>query len=584
MITWNNIRICIDVIKKEGASVFLKKVYCFLRRNQSYSIWIKQNEKEDTVIALRYNPLISIIVPIYNVKKQILKECIDSVLNQIYTNYELCLVDDCSTLEEVRDLLKEYETNDKIKIVYRKENGHISKATNSGLSIATGEFIGLLDCDDLLTPNALYEVVKLLNENSELDYIYSDEDKVTEDGKERKDPFFKPDWSPDTFMSLMYTCHFSVFRKTIVDKLHGMRIGFEGCQDYDLVLRIMEVTNKIGHIPKILYHWREREESTALNLDAKTYIIENAQKMKLEALERRGLKGQLEFVSEISQYRIVYNPIGNPKVSIIILSKDNYEILEKCIKSIKKFTNYTNYEIIVVDNGSQIENKKKTEHLCDSYNMSYIYYKNEFNFSEMCNRGAKNATGDYLLFLNDDIEVQQNDWLERMLGHAQLEHVGAVGAKLYYPNTNRIQHAGVLNLETGPCHALYNMNDDVNIYFGRNILDYNFSIVTGACFMVKASRFHALGGFDEKFPVCYNDVELCFRLLKNGYYNVLRNDVVLIHHESISRGYERENKDKEAKRKDSLALLYKLYPEYEGKDSCYNFNLIQTRGDYSIRL
>jgi glycosyltransferase involved in cell wall biosynthesis len=547
---------------------------------------MEQNEKNlYDVTELSYNPLISVVVPVYNVRRDMLKECIDSVRNQTYDNWELILVDDCSTQKQVRETLEEYKNIDKIHVIYRDENGHISKATNTGIEAATGEYIGLMDCDDVLAVNALYEMAKKLNENKDYDFIYSDEDKLSEDGKKRKDPFFKPDWSPDTFMSLMYTCHFSIFRKTLIDELGGLRVGFEGSQDYDLVLRLMERTYNIGHVAKILYHWRERKESTASSMTAKPYIVESTKKAKEEAIERRGLKGHLEWIDEVAQFRVVYEPMDNPKVSIIIPSKDNYDVLKQCFVSMKENTAYENYEIILVDNGSNDENKKLYEELCKEYNARYEYRPMDFNFSAMCNIGAKLATGDYFLFLNDDIEIRGEEWLTRLLGQAQVPHTGAVGARLLYPKDNLIQHCGVLNLPIGPGHAFHQIDDSINLYWGRNIVDYNFSVVTGACLMVSKEKYNEIGGFEENLPVAYNDVELCFKLLEKGYYNVLRNDVVMIHHESVSRGYDEQSEEKHARQMREMAKLYEMHPKFKnGYDPCYNPNLVKDRGDFSLDL
>lgn len=573
---------CIEVLSQEGMAAFFTKAYGYLNRNGAYGLWIKNMERiELEREKMPYCPLISVIVPVYNVHRNMLEACIQSVLQQTYDNFELCLVDDCSTWREVKEVLALYESREKVKIVYREENGHISRATNTGFDMASGEFVGLLDCDDTLAPNALYEMVRLLNQNPKLDYIYSDEDKITEDGKKRKDPFFKPDWSPDTLMSLMYTSHFSLYRKSIVLKAGGMRVGAEGAQDYDLTLRVTECTDAIGHIPKVLYHWRERKESTAYSVSSKSYIQENTKKVKLDALERRGQAGELEYVPELAQYRVVYQVMGKPLVSIIILSKDNSHMFEQCVKSIFNNTTYENYEVLLVDNGSGEREREEYNNIVKKYKIRYIYEKMPFNFSKMCNIGAWNAKGEFLLFLNDDIEILQKDWLQRMLGHAQLKHIGAVGAKLYYPDSNRIQHAGILNLKTGPCHAFYQMKDQTGMYYGRNIMDYNYSCVTGACFLVQKEKFLEAGKFDESFPVAYNDVALCFALLREGYYNVIRTDVTMFHHESVSRGYD-EDAEKEKRLKKEMEHLYQKFPEYKGYDPCYNLNLVQTRGDFSI--
>ena len=513
-----------------------------------------------------------------------LTACIQSVQNQTYDNWELCLVDDCSTDARVRETLRQFEGVERIKIKYRSENGHISRTTNDGIAMAEGEFVALLDCDDLYAENALYEIVKKLNEDHTLDFIYSDEDKLSEDGTKRRNPFFKPDWSPDTFMSLMYTCHLAVYRKSLLDELGGLRVGLEGSQDYDLVLRVMEKTNRIGHVPKILYHWREREESTANDISAKPYIIETTKKAKLEALERRGVKGHLEYIKDIVMFRVVYEVVGNPRVSIIIPSKDNYDILKQCLTSIRKETKYQNYEIIVVDNGSAEETHAKYTQMCKELECKYHYAPMEFNFSKMCNIGAHLADGQFLLFLNDDIRVEGAEWLERMLGHAQQPHTGAVGCKLIYPNTNLIQHVGVVSFMVGPGHAFQRINDDLNCYWGRNKLEYNYSAVTGACLMIDRNKYDQVGGFSEQLPVAYNDIDLCFNLVEAGYYNVVRTDVRLYHYESVSRGYDAVSPEKAARQQREMKKLYDRHPEFKGYDPCYNPNLIGNSDNFSLRL
>lgn len=556
-----------------------------LGRENLYYKWIKENEREIMKTEqLKYNPLMSVIIPVYNVKTEQLIECIESVRKQTYSNWEICIADDASTWESVINILKSYEGYKGIKIVYRKENGHISRATNSALELATGEYVGFLDCDDTLAPNALYEMVKKLNENLDYDFIYSDEDKISDDGKNRHSPYFKPDWSPDTFMSLMYTCHFAIYRKSIVDEIGRLRAGYEGAQDYDLTLRFVEKTNKIGHINKILYHWRERPESTAINPQSKPYIFEATRKVKEEALKRRGLTGQVELVEEVNQFRVKYTNSLNPKVSIIIPSKDNYDVLATCINSIKKNTKYKNVEIIVIDNGSNEENRDLYEKLCINNVCRYHYENMDFNFSKMCNIGARLASGQYYLFLNDDIEIITPEWLDILVGHASLDYIGAVGAKLYYPNSKRIQHVGVTNLEIGPSHSLVGFDDSEQYYYCRNKVEHNYAAVTGACLMINKDKFDMINGFDEELPVAYNDVELCFKLLEKGLYNVVRNDVVLFHHESISRGIDHENEVKLARLKKELIKLYEMHPIYKGFDPFYNSNLSCNSIDYNINV
>ncbi|MCI9175313.1 MAG: glycosyltransferase [Lachnospiraceae bacterium] len=604
--------------KEEGAAVFYDKTKNKIKNKikslsgqetdlavEIYNAWIAANECDIlSVEELPYQPFFSVVIPVYNVEDQMLRECIDSVLGQTYKNFEIILVDDASTQESVRKTLGKYEGRDGITIIYRKENGNISRATNDGIKAAKGEFVALCDCDDLYAPNALYEIAKKLNEDSALDYIYTDEDKISEDGKVRRDPFFKPDWSPETFMSYMYTCHLSVFRRAVLEEVSGLRPGFEGSQDYDLVLRVMEKTPHIGHVPKILYHWRMRKESTANAMTAKPYVMNATSKAKKEALERRGQTGKLTLLPEISQYRVTYIPQGNPSVSIIIPSKDNPEVLKMCLTSILQHTDYENYEVVIVDNGSSEENKKKIEDMVQQKeqagtmkNIVYFYEPMEFNFSRMCNIGAEKASGEFLLFLNDDIEiseaVKQNpnltepveQWLTVLTGQAQVSYTGAVGCKLYYPGGIQFQHAGVLNLPIGPGHCLYGMDDDLNYYYGRNLLDYNFCAVTGACLMVERKKFGEAGGFDEELAVAYNDVALCFQLLELGYYNVLRNDVALVHHESVSRGLDQASEEKEERRKCEMKKLYEKHPKFlGGYDPCYNPNLVPDKGDFSFNM
>ena len=571
---------------KEGWHVFCYKLNHRLHKKNEYDMWMLQNEQQykEPEQELEYKPLISVVVPVYNVEPQMLTACIQSVQNQTYDNWELCLVDDCSTDARVRETLRQFEGVERIKIKYRSENGHISRTTNDGIAMAEGEFVALLDCDDLYAENALYEIAKKLNEDHTLDFIYSDEDKLSEDGTKRRNPFFKPDWSPDTFMSLMYTCHLAVYRKSLLDEMGGLRVGLEGSQDYDLVLRVMEKTNRIGHVPKILYHWREREESTANDISAKPYIIETTKKAKLEALERRGVKGHLEYIKDIVMFRVVYEVVGNPKVSIIIPSKDNYDILKQCLTSIRKETKYQNYEIIVVDNGSAEETHAKYTQMCKELDCKYHYAPMEFNFSKMCNIGAHLADGQFLLFLNDDIRVEGAEWLERMLGHAQQPHTGAVGCKLIYPNTNLIQHVGVVSFMVGPGHAFQRINDDLNCYWGRNKLEYNYSAVTGACLMIDRNKYDQVGGFSEQLPVAYNDIDLCFNLVEAGYYNVVRTDVRLYHYESVSRGYDAVSPEKAARQQREMKKLYDRHPEFKGYDPCYNPNLIGNSDNFSLRL
>lgn len=563
------------------------------RNIEKYHRWIR--EVEPTIWhqgELQYTPLVSVVIPVYNVSDGMLRDCINSVLAQTYDKYELILVDDHSTWQNVRCTLKEYETNDKITVIYREQNGNISQATNSGLLQVKGEFVAFLDCDDVLAPQALYEIVHLLNENRELDFIYSDEDKITEEccafrntklsikGRDRHTPFFKPDWSPDAFMCLNYTNHLSVYRTELVKKVGGLRTEYNGSQDYDFVFRFMELTDnhRVGHVDKILYHWRERKESVAYDPNSKPYALEVAKKLKEDMICRRGLNAEVEYVEGEYQYRLVYHIDEADKVSIIIPSKDNFDVLKRCLDTIEEFTDYPNYEIVLVDNGSSQETQEKIRQYIEHKNIIYVYERRTFNFSAMCNLGAKKATGQYYLFLNDDIGILHKGWLSRLVGHAAQSHVGAVGAKLLYPNSTDIQHDGVLNLACGPSHAFNHMDDKQSYYFCRNRVEYDWLAVTGACLLVARAKFEQIGGFDEELPVAYNDIDLCFKLVEAGYYNVCRNDVVMYHYESVSRGLDSQDNSKMVRLAMERNKLYSNHPRYEKYDPFYNSNL----GGYNI--
>ena len=551
-------------------------------RTSEYEKWIESVEENDhETMPLSYEPKISVLVPVYNVEDRHLIPCIESVLNQTYRNFELCMADDCSTWPNVRRTLEKYEKDPRVKVIYRKKNGHISECTNTALSAADGEYAGLLDCDDILSPNALYEMAKLLNEDPSLDFIYSDEDKVDDDGLHRHMPHFKPDWSPDTLMSHMYTCHFTIYRRSLLLKAKGLRSEFNGSQDYDLAVRISEMTDNIGHIPKILYHWRERAESTSGNAGAKPYVYEAARKAKLEALSRRGFSGNVVSEPATHQYNVVYDPPTDAVVSIIIPSKDHPDILERCVSSLVKLTGWKRYEILLVDNGSSPDNREKYESLAECYKIKYLYHPMAFNFSAMCNMGAREASGDYLLFLNDDMEILEENWLSVMLGHAALPYAGCVGAKLLYPETGMIQHAGVINIDNGPCHAFSGMSDEQVYYFGRNRLVYNVLAVTAACLLVGREKFYRAGGFCEDLAVAYNDVDFCMKILELGYYNVVRTDVKLLHYESVSRGNDALDTLKMRRLMDEQDALYKRHPSYARKDPFYSPMLSQNSIDFS---
>ncbi|MCI7768237.1 MAG: glycosyltransferase family 2 protein [Oscillospiraceae bacterium] len=543
---------------------------------KAYHRWLREQDRhKEEKTELSYKPMFSVVMPVYNTVTEQLTAAIGSVLAQDYDNYELILVDDHSTWDNVIPVLKSYESNEHVHVIYRETNGHISVATNDGLNQAKGDFIVFMDCDDTIETDAFYEFAKKLNEDPELDFIYSDEDKITADGKLRHMPFFKPDWSPDLFMTMNYTNHLSVYRASLVKQTGGLRSEYNGSQDYDFVLRFMELSDnsRVGHISRILYHWRERKESVAFAKGSKNYAAEAAKKAKEECLARRGLSGQVIYEPNISQFYIAYDVLGEPLISIVIPSKDNPSILKQCIDSVNRVTKYRNYEIIVVDNGSSPENKSIIESYLKDNNAVYIYEKKEFNFSYMCNCGYKASKGEYVLFLNDDIEVFQPDWLERMAGAFQQPYIGAVGAKLLYPDSTLIQHAGVANIKEGPSHSFLRADDNAAYYFGFSKADYNCIAVTGACLMVSRKILNKINGFDESFPVAYNDVDLCYRIYESGYYIVQRNDVIAYHHESLSRGNDMLDEKKLLRLSCERNRLYAKHPSIGNKDPFMNCHL-----------
>lgn len=592
-----------NFLKKEGLKGTIRRFKGVIRKNavndfttwsnlgERYQLWIKTNENynlkkiKKEIERFEYTPKISLVMPVYNVEKKWLVDCIKSIEEQYYTNWELCIADDASTEKYIKPLLEKYEFEDeRIRVIYRKENGHISEASNSALSIATGEFVGLIDNDDLLAPNALFEVVKLLNKNKNYDLIYSDEDKITEESV-RVHPCFKSDWAPDMLMSTNYICHFGVYRKSIIDQIGGFRKGYEGAQDYDLVLRFTEKTDKIGHISKILYHWRMINESTAVNPDSKGYAFEAGKKALEDALERRNLKGSVEHGRLLGIYNVTYTVKDEKLVSIIIPTRDNANDLRACVESIFEKTRYSNFEILIADNGSiEEETFDVFNEFLEKYPEQFKIIKIDipFNFSKINNMAVEKANGEYLLFLNNDITVITEGWLTKMVGYAQQDYVGAVGAKLLYPD-DTVQHAGVLIGMGGVAgHGHCGFPKDDYGYFGRLVLNTDYSAVTAACMLVKREDFEAVNGFEEDLIVAFNDVDFCLKLLEKGKYNVWLNDVQLYHYESKSRGAE-NTFDKQKRFNKEIEYMKSQWLKYIKHDPFYNENLTRSGGNYVLR-
>lgn len=540
--------------------------------SSDYMNWLKKNGKKTVYETLSYTPLISILIPVYNISSKLLSECIDSVLAQSYSNFELCLADDHSNNKETLKTLRYYEKLDeRIKVVYREENGHISAATNSALAIAKGEFIALMDNDDLLDKDALYENVLALNKNRELDFIYSDEDKIDNNGI-RCYPNFKPSFSPDTLLSMNYICHFTVIRKSLVDKVGGFELGLEGAQDYDLFLKITEQTKNIHHIPKILYHWRMIPGSTAASMDNKDYAADKGKIAIENALKRRGICGHVEIDPKSTYYQVVYDYDEVP-VSIIIPTRDYPDVCEKCLDSLYKKTTYKNFEVLLVNNRSE---KEETFALFNKYknmhnNFKVIDADMEFNYSKINNLAVDQAKGEIIVLLNNDTEIITPEWLTYLVGYAKQPHVGTVGAKLLYPDLT-VQHAGVImGLGGVASHAYIGASRDEIGLFGRLRVPYNYAGVTAACLAIKKDLFNEVGQLETKLQVAYNDVDLNLKVLEKGYYNVLLPQVELIHYESKSRGLDTSS-EKYKRFLLEEEYMYNKWNNQMANDQFYNCN------------
>ena len=558
-------------------NLVLKKLKNKFKGDSSYQQWLSKNHLTPRDIStinqeinnLQLYPKFSIILPVYNVEAKWLERAIKSVLNQIYANWEICIADDASSKSYIKSILTKYsEIDSRIKVVFRDKNENISAASNSALKLATGDYIALLDHDDELSIDALFENAKLINHHPDADFIYSDEDKIDRKGN-RCDPFFKPDWSPDYFHACMYTCHLGVYRTSLVRDIGGFRSEYDGSQDYDLVLRVVEKTNKIYHIPKILYHWRIIPASVTSGEQAKPWAYIAAQKALQDMIRRSSFQGYVEQAARAGFWRVRRNIVEQPLVSIIIPSagkmcKLGLSHLERCVKSIQLLSQYRNFEIVIVDgydiNDAILKN-------ISAPNIRLVRCVEPFNFAERINRGADVAKGQFLLLLNDDTEIITREWIESMLEFAQQPEIAAVGAKLLFPN-GELQHTGVMILSGNPCHAFYNSEGDDPGYFCSNIVNRNYLAVTGACLMVRKSIFQEVGGMDELFPLNYNDVDLCLKFHQAGYRNVFTPYSQLIHHESATRkgGVKPEELNR-------LHEKWRAYLKSLGGDPYYNPNL-----------
>lgn len=599
-----------DMLKNRDEELFIDdwhylvnfgwKKYCdrikkrFQDTEEVYNVWRKKyipnarKLKKQRAEKLDYEPCISIIVPTYKTPEKFLKEMIDSVRNQSYENWELCIGDGSVTEDTVKNVVESYQKKDKrIKMLCLSENRGIAGNTNAALSIATGDYIALLDHDDILAPDALYEVVKWMNEHykDETDVIYTDEDKVSFDLKDYFEPHFKSDYNLDLIRSNNYICHLFVARKSIVDQVGGFRKEYDGSQDYDFILRCIEQSKHVEHVPKVLYHWRCHPGSTAANQESKMYCYEAGKRAIEDHLKRMGEDDcQVVMTEHLGFYHVIYPIREQKKVSIIIPNKDQKEILERCIESVIQKTDYKNYEIIIVENNSttnEIFEYYKT--IEQRENIRVVIWKDKFNYSAINNFGVRYANGEYLLFLNNDIEVIRENWLSEMLANVQRKEVGIVGAKLLYPD-NMVQHAGVIIGMGGIAgHPLSRHPADDCGYFARGIIQQNLNAVTAACMLTKKEVYEKVNGFEEKLAVAFNDIDLCLKVRKAGYLIVYDPEALLYHHESISRGKE-DTLEKRNRFEGEVDYMAKKWKDVlEKGDEYYNPNLSLLSGNFELK-
>ena len=529
----------------------------------------------DEATSFGYRPLVSILLPVFRPERQWPQRTLDSVVSQVYRGWELCVCGDGLAEEHAGEVLDRYERLDeRIKVTYLKGDTSVSGSLNAACSLARGEFAGLLNHADELALDALFEVVKLLQDRPRADLIYSDVDEIDEN-RDRSNPHFKPDWSPDLLLSTNYVSHLSVYRRSLLEEIGGFREGFDGCHDYDLVLRATERTGEIYHVPKILYH-RRVVASPLSSLDSDRG---RARQALSEALKRRGLEGSVEDGHLPEQFRARLRIKDEPKVSVIIPTRDNVSLLRNCIESIERLTTYRNYELLIVDNDSQ---QPATLEYLGSLLHRVVPFREDFNYSRINNFGVSHAKGEYILLLNDDMEVISGEWMGAMLEHAQRPEVGAVGAKLLYPD-GRIQHAGIIlgvGNPWGPGVAMHShqfYRSDAPGHAGILTTTANYSAVTAACMMFRRSLFDELGGLDEEnLPIQFNDVDLCLRMRERGYSIVYTPYAELCHHESVSRGHWRGDF------KENLYLRERWGRELDN-DPYYNPNFSRGVGDFNLR-
>jgi len=555
---------------------------------EEYRRWIAKHEPGAADLARQRGhrfgraPKISVVVPVYNPPAAFLEAMIASVREQTYANWELCLAD-ASTIALVRPILKKAAASDsRIKVAYLATNEGIVGNSNAAIRLATGEFISLLDHDDTLAPFALHEVAAAINAQPEADFLYSDEDKLDPQGR-RVEPNFKPDWSPETLLSRNYVCHLVTARKSLVESIGGFRQGFDGSQDHDLVLRATEAAKGIVHIPRVLYHWRMHEQSTAANKGSKSYAFDAGKRAVAEALARRGIDASVHDGAVLGTYHVVYHLRSQPLVSVLIPNKDAPDMLARCIDSLGR-SSYANFEVIVVENGStRAETHSYYAKLRQQPHVRIVEWTKPFNYASVNNFAAREAKGDLLLFLNNDTEFINEDALEAMVKLAVQPGIGAVGAKLYYAD-DTIQHAGIVIGMGGVAgHSHLNFPREAAGYMQRLQFTQNVAAVTAACLLMPRRVFEEVGGFDEGFVLAFNDVDLCLAVLRQGYRVLWTPQAELYHLESKTRGYE-DTVEKQARFRREYELFHTKWSDFlRTGDPYYSPHFRLDRADFALK-
>ncbi|MCD7868738.1 MAG: glycosyltransferase family 2 protein [Clostridiales bacterium] len=583
-----------DFIRKNGLGQFQKELDMRVYpESEGYGYWRRLHRADRRELSRErkegfpYEPLISIAIPVYKTPTEYFRELVDSVRSQTYANWQLCLADG-SPDDSLRYFLKKnYRREKRITYCHLKKNGGISANTNAALRLARGDYIMLCDHDDMLEPNALYEIVKAINSETNPEVIYTDEDKVTMDGKRYFEPNFKPDFNWDMLRGCNYICHIFAFSRGILKQVGGFRKEYDGAQDYDMILRCCEKAESIYHIPKVLYHWRSHPGSTAMNPESKMYAYENGKKAVESHYVRTGIKAEVGMTPWWGWYRTKMPVAGNPLVSVIIPNKDQTEVLDQCLKSVYEKSSWRNFETLVIENNSTDPQTfayyKNAEQTYPG--LRVLYWEGAFNYSGINNFGAREAHGEYLLFLNNDVDVIAPEFMEEMLGFCQREDVGIVGARLLFPDW-KIQHVGVilgLGADHLAGHVCYGIDSRIFIFGGRAHVVQDYSAVTAACMMVKRSVHEAVNGFDEEYAVSYNDIDYCLRVGELGKKVVYTPYAELFHYESLTRGAEDTKAKKKRAQKEKERFRARWRQRLEQGDPCYNPNLTLEANNCGLR-